>query len=152
MKCKNCGSMESKVLDSRQSEEGLSIRRRRECINCGERFTTYETIESTPVYVVKTDGSRQVFDINKVRVGIMKACEKCKIPISKIDELIKDIEKKVANECNGHEIQSRQIGEFVMEGLRKTDGVAYIRYASVYKQFQDVESFVKEVNMRDKEE
>ena len=147
MKCKNCGSMESKVLDSRQSEDGLSIRRRRECINCGERFTTYETIESTPVYVVKTDGSRQVFDINKVRVGIMKACEKCKIPISKIDELIKDIEKKVANECNG-----RQIGEFVMEGLRKTDGVAYIRYASVYKQFQDVESFVKEVKMRDKEE
>lgn len=152
MKCRNCGSLESKVLDSRQSDDGLSIRRRRECINCGERFTTYETIESTPVYVVKTDGSRQVFDINKVRVGIMKACEKCKIPISKIDELIKDIEKKVVNECIGHEIQSRQIGEFVMEGLRKTDGVAYIRYASVYKQFQDVESFVKEVNMRDKEE
>ena len=99
MKCRNCGSLESKVLDSRQSDDGLSIRRRRECINCGERFTTYETIESTPVYVVKTDGSRQVFDINKVRVGIMKACEKCKIPISKIDELIKDIEKKVANEC-----------------------------------------------------
>lgn len=129
MKCIYCGSMDSKVVDSRQNEDGTSIRRRRECVVCGKRFTTYETVESTPIMVVKKDGSRQAFDLNKIKIGIMKACEKRPISMSSIDRLVGDIQRKVLNSLD-QEISSAALGDLVMEGLKNIDEVAYVRYAS----------------------
>lgn len=145
MKCNYCGCTDSKVIDSRASEDFTSIRRRRECLGCGKRFTTYETIETTPILVIKSNGSRQPFDINKIKNGIIKSCEKRPVPMSKIDQLALDIQKKIYNSLN-QEISSKEIGEMVMEELKKLDEVAYVRFASVYRSFTDVSSFMAELN------
>lgn len=144
MKCMYCGFTESKVIDSRSTDEGRTIRRRRECMQCGKRFTTYETIETTPVLVVKNGGNRQAFDPNKIKNGIIKACEKRPVSMYKIEKLVDDIKKQVYNSLE-QEITSKQIGEMVMEGLRQIDEVAYVRYASVYRSFTDISSFMSEL-------
>lgn len=144
MKCMYCGCLESKVIDSRSAEDGTIIRRRRECLNCGKRFTTYETVETTPILVIKSSGARQAFDPNKLKNGIIKACEKRPVPISKIDKLVEDIQKKVYNSLN-QEISSKELGEMVMAGLKEIDEVAYIRFASVYRSFTDITSFMAEL-------
>ena len=144
MKCMYCGYTESKVIDSRSTDEGRTIRRRRECMQCGKRFTTYETIETTPVLVVKNGGNRQAFDHNKIKNGIIKACEKRPVSMYKIEKLVEDIKKQIYNSLE-QEITSKQIGEMVMEGLRQIDEVAYVRYASVYRSFTDISSFMSEL-------
>ena len=144
MKCIYCGCIESKVIDSRSAEDGTTIRRRRECINCGKRFTTYETIESTPILVIKTNGTRQAFDISKIKSGIIKACEKRPVSMQKIDEMVADIQKQIYNSME-QEVPSKKIAEMVMEKLLALDEVAYVRFVSVYRQFQDVASFMKEL-------
>ena len=150
MKCMYCGCTESKVIDSRSTDEDRAIRRRRECMQCGRRFTTYETIEMTPVLVVKNGGNRQTFDAGKVKNGIIKACEKRPVPMAKIDKLVEDIKKQVYNSLE-QEISSKRIGEMVMDGLKKIDEVAYVRYASVYRQFIDISSFMHELESLMKE-
>ncbi|MBE5732738.1 MAG: transcriptional repressor NrdR [Clostridiales bacterium] len=145
MKCIFCGYIDSKVIDSRSTDDDTSIRRRRECLKCGKRFTTYEVIENTPVLVVKNDGTRQTFDVNKLKNGIIKSCEKRPVAISDIEKLVNDIEKKVYNNLD-QEISSTQIGEMVMNGLKNLDEVAYIRFASVYRQFRDVTTFADFIN------
>lgn len=142
MKCMYCGYTESKVVDSRSADDGNSIRRRRECLKCGKRFTTYETIENTPVLVIKNDGTRQPFDTAKIRNGIIKSCEKRPVAMHDIDKLVADIEKKVYNTLE-QEVPSSRIGEYVMDGLKELDQVAYIRFASVYRQFRDVTTFIE---------
>jgi len=144
MKCMYCGHTESKVIDSRSTDEGRTIRRRRECMECGKRFTTYETIETTPILVIKNSGNRQSFDINKIKNGIIKACEKRPVSMSKIEKLVDDIKKQIYNSLE-QEISSKEIGEMVMEGLRQLDEVAYVRYASVYRSFTDISSFMSEL-------
>ena len=144
MKCMYCGYTESKVIDSRSTDEGRTIRRRRECMQCGKRFTTYETIETTPVLVVKNGGNRQAFDPNKIKNGIIKACEKRPVSMYKIEKLVEDIKKQIYNSLE-QEITSKQIGGMVMEGLRQIDEVAYVRYASVYRSFTDISSFMSEL-------
>ena len=146
MKCMYCGHTESKVIDSRSTDEGRTISRRRECMQCGKRFTTYETIETTPVLVVKNSGNRQAFDPNKIKNGIIKSCEKRPVSMYKIEQLVEDIKKQVYNSLE-QEITSKQIGEMVMEGLRKIDEVAYVRYASVYRSFTDISSFMSELEV-----
>ena len=142
MKCIYCGGEESKVLDSRNSDESNAIRRRRECLECGRRFTTYETIETVPILVIKNDGSRQSFDPSKIKSGIIKACEKRPVSLSQIDKTVQDIEKQIQNKlCQ--EIKSSELGEMVMDALKGLDEVAYVRFASVYRQFKDIESFKK---------
>ena len=145
MKCIYCGNAESKVVDSRSTDEGNSIRRRRECLQCGKRFTTYEVIESTPVLVVKADGTRQPFDPLKVKNGVIKACEKRPVAIRDIDNLCASVEKSIYNSLE-QEISSKKIGELVMERLKELDQVAYIRFASVYRQFRDVTTFIEFIN------
>ena len=144
MKCMYCGCTESKVIDSRSTDEGRTIRRRRECMQCGRRFTTYETIETTPVLVIKNDGTRQAFEPNKIKNGIIKACEKRPVSMLKIEKLVDDIKREVYNSLE-QEISSKRIGEMVMDGLRGIDEVAYVRYASVYRQFTDISSFMREL-------
>ena len=144
MKCIYCGCIDSKVVDSRQNEDGTSIRRRRECVDCGKRFTTYETVESTPILVIKKDGSRQMFDINKVKIGIMKSCEKRPISMTSIDKLVGDIQRTVLNSLD-QEVPSTYIGDLVMEGLKSIDEVAYVRYASVHRQFRDINTLLDEI-------
>lgn len=144
MKCIYCGCPDSKVLDSRSTDDGASIRRRRECVACGKRFTTYETIEDTPVLVIKNNGNRQAFDINKVKNGIIKSCEKRPVSMKDIDALAERIKKQVSNSLS-KEVTSAEIGEMVMEGLKDIDEVAYIRFASVYRKFQDTSSFIAEL-------
>ncbi len=145
MKCIYCGCEESKVIDSRASEESNSIRRRRECLECGRRFTTYETIETTPVLVIKKNGERQPFNSAKIKAGIIKACEKRPVSMRDIDKLVSDIEKKVYNSLD-EEISTNKIGEYVMEGLKNLDEVSYVRFASVYKQFKDISTFFEFIN------
>lgn len=142
MKCVYCGSEESKVLDSRSTDETNAIRRRRECLGCGKRFTTYETIEMTPILVVKSDGSRQAFDINKVKNGMIKACEKRPVTLNQIEEVAANIEKTLQNNFS-QEVPSSELGQMVMEALKGLDEVAYVRFASVYRQFKDIDSFKK---------
>ena len=144
MKCMYCGCTESKVIDSRSTEEDTIIRRRRECVSCGRRFTTYETVETTPVLVVKNGGNRQTYDPNKVKNGIIRACEKRPVPMYKIDKLVDEISKKVYNSLE-QEITSKQIGEMVMDGLKDIDEVAYVRFASVYRSFKDISAFLSEL-------
>ncbi len=144
MRCLYCGCTESKVIDSRSADDDRTIRRRRECMGCGKRFTTYETIEMTPVLVIKSDGNRQAFDSGKIKRGIIKAAEKRPIPIEKIDALVEDITKRIYNSME-QEVTSKQIGEMVMEGLKQLDEVAYVRYASVYRSFTDIPSFMAEL-------
>ncbi len=145
MKCPYCGYNESKVTDSRPVDEGASIRRRRECLSCTRRFTTYETIELLPVIVIKRNGSRQSFDRRKVLSGMLRACEKRPVPLSSLEQIAADVER----ECQGaleHEIRSEEIGEKVMRRLRDLDEVAYVRFASVYRQFKDIDTFLEELN------
>ena len=142
MKCIYCGCEESKVLDSRSTDESNSIRRRRECLNCGKRFTTYETVETVPILVIKKDGSRQPFNIEKIKCGMIKACEKRPVSMAQIDEMAEDIEKTIQNSLN-QEVKSSEIGEMIMERLKKVDEIAYVRFASVYRQFKDVTNFIK---------
>ena len=144
MKCLYCECTESKVIDSRSADDDRTIRRRRECTACGRRFTTYETIEVAPVLVVKNNGTIEAFNAEKVRAGIVKACEKRPVSIATIDEMVLDISKQVYNSMDG-EISSKQIGEMVMERLKKADEVAYVRYASVYRSFKDISSFMAEL-------
>ena len=150
MKCLYCDCTESKVIDSRPSEDDKTIRRRRECVGCGRRFTTYETIEVSPVLVVKNNGTRQSFNAEKIRNGIIKSCEKRPVPMAVIDEMVADISKQVYNSMET-EITTKQIGEMVMERLKKVDEVAYVRYASVYRQFKDISSFMSELKQMMKE-
>ena len=144
MRCMYCDCTESKVIDSRSADDDRTIRRRRECIGCGRRFTTYETIEVTPVLVVKSDGTRQAFDVGKIKRSIVKACEKRPVPADKIDRLAEEIAKRVYNSMES-EVTSKEIGELVMEGLKELDEVAYVRYASVYRSFKDISSFMAEL-------
>ena len=144
MKCIFCGYDDLKVIDSRPVDELNAIRRRRECNSCGKRFTTYETIETTPILVVKSDGSRQQLDMNKIKNGIIKSCEKRPVSVKEIDELVANIEKQIYNSLEP-EISSKTIGEMVMNGLKQLDDVAYIRFASVYRQFKDSNSFLEEL-------
>ena len=144
MRCLYCNCTESKVIDSRSADDDRTIRRRRECMGCGRRFTTYETIEVAPILVVKSDGTRQAFDLGKIKRGVIKACEKRPVPIEKIDALADDITKKLYNSM-AQEVSSKQIGEMVMEGLKELDEVAYVRYASVYRSFKDISSFMREL-------
>ena len=150
MRCLYCNCTESKVIDSRSADDERTIRRRRECMGCGRRFTTYETIEVAPILVVKNDGTRQAFDVGKIKRGIIKACEKRPVPMAKIDKLVEDIKKQVYNSLE-QEISSKRIGEMVMDGLKKIDEVAYVRYASVYRQFTDISSFMHELESLMKE-
>ena len=145
MKCPYCAHLESKVVDSRPADEGASIRRRRECLACHKRFTTYETMESLPLMVVKKDGSRQSFDRNKVLGGLIRACEKRPVPYSALESMANEIEQVLQNKME-REVSSAEIGELVMERLKKTDEVAYVRFASVYRQFKDINTFMREPN------
>ncbi len=144
MKCLYCKSADTKVVDSRAVEEDSAIRRRRECEHCGRRFTTYETIEVTPVLVVKNNGNREAFNPEKVRAGIIKSCEKRPVSTASIDEVVADIAKQVYNRMES-EISTKEIGEMVMERLKRLDEVAYVRYASVYRSFKDLSSFMAEL-------
>lgn len=144
MRCLFCGHLESKVIDSRSTEEGTTIRRRRECLECGKRFTTYEKIETIPIIVIKKDGLRESFNREKVLNGILRACEKRPVTLKEIDSLIDDIESKLYNMLE-REVTSEKIGEMVMERLQKLDDIAYVRFASVYRQFKDINSFMNEL-------
>ena len=145
MKCPFCGNLESKVVDSRPSDEGASIRRRRECLECHKRFTTYETMESLPLVVIKKDGSRQTFDKDKLLGSMLKACEKRSVPMATLEEIAGEIEQALQNDME-REVSSSVIGELVMEKLKDVDEVAYVRFASVYRQFKDIGTFMEELN------
>lgn len=145
MKCPYCGDQDSKVIDSRHSEDGSSIRRRRECLSCQKRFTTYETVESLPIIVVKKDGSRQSFDRNKILNGMVRACEKRPVSMADLESAVTDIEQVMQNSLE-REISSASIGDLVMERLKPLDEVSYVRFASVYRQFKDINSFMNELN------
>lgn len=144
MKCPFCEAKDTRVIDSRPTEEGHAIRRRRECDNCGKRFTTYEKVEEVFFMVVKKDGSRETFDRNKVINGIIKACEKRPVTMADVEKIVDEIERGLNNMME-KEIQSKVIGEVIMEHLRELDEVAYVRFASVYRQFKDVKTFVSEI-------
>ena len=144
MKCRYCASIESKVIDSRPTEDGSAIRRRRECINCGKRFTTYEKIEEIPIMVVKRDGRREPFDSEKIRIGIRKACEKRPVAADVQDKLVEDVTREVFNTL-ASEVTTRDIGEILMRKLKDVDEVAYVRFASVYREFKDTQTFMKEL-------
>ena len=145
MKCPYCGYKESKVSDSRPAEEGSSIRRRRECLSCAKRFTPYETVESLPMVVIKKDGSRQSFDKRKVLNGMSRACEKRPVPFEVLEQKADEIEQTLQNSLE-REVSTEYIGELVMDKLRAVDEVAYVRFASVYRQFKDIDTFMKELN------
>ncbi len=144
MRCMYCGSCDSKVVDSRSTDDGTAIRRRRECLNCGKRFTTYEKVESVPIIVVKKDKSRQSFDRDKLERGILSACASRPVPMQTVDAMVSEIESRLHNSLQ-REVSSEKIGEMVMEMLRDIDEVAYVRFASVYKQFKDIETFQEEL-------
>ena len=145
MKCPFCGHPESKVIDSRPADENASIRRRRECLACGKRFTTYETVESLPIVVIKKDGSRQSFDRQKVLRGMIRACEKRPVSLAELERIADEIEQELQNSME-REIRTADIGEKVMERLRSVGQVAYVRFASVYRQFKDIDTFMAELN------
>lgn len=145
MKCPFCGFNDSKVVDSRPSEDSGTIRRRRECLSCGKRFTTFETIEVLPIVVIKKDGTRQAFDKHKMLNGLLRASEKRPISFEELTNITDSIEQKLLNEFK-HEVSSTDIGELVMEELKKLDEVAYVRFASVYREFKDISTFMSELN------
>ena len=145
MKCPFCGDLDSKVIDSRHSDDGLSIRRRRECLRCQRRFTTYESVEVLPIIVVKRDGSRQAFDRNKILNSMVRAFDKRKVEISQLERIATEIEQTLQNPRE-REVSTDRIGEMVMARIKPLDEVAYIRFASVYRRFQDVGSFIHEIN------
>ncbi len=144
MRCPFCENLDTRVIDSRPTEEGHAIRRRRECDSCSKRFTTYEKVEEMIFMVIKKDGSREAFDRNKVMNGIIKACEKRPVPIADIEKIVDDIERGLNNMME-KEVESKLIGEVIMEHLKDLDEVAYVRFASVYRQFKDVNTFVAEI-------
>lgn len=144
MRCLYCGNLESKVVDSRSTDDGTAIRRRRECLNCGRRFTTYEKIESVPIIVIKKDGSRQQYDREKLQRGIMNACASRPVSINTVDKMLDEIESAIHNSLE-REVSSVKIGEMVMDRLRDIDEVSYVRFASVYKQFKDIDTFKAEL-------
>ncbi|MBQ6336037.1 MAG: transcriptional regulator NrdR [Ruminococcus sp.] len=145
MKCPYCGFEESKVIDSRPADEGERIRRRRECLKCGKRFTTHEVIETVPIVVVKRDKSREVFDRAKLTAGILRACEKRPVSIQQIEQMVDNIEAQLQSSLD-REVTSLSIGELTMDQLRNVDEVAYVRFASVYRQFKDINTFMDELN------
>ena len=145
MKCPYCSFDEDKVIDSRPTDEGATIRRRRECLSCRKRYTTYEKVENMPIMVIKKDGSRQTYDRDKVRKGILRACEKRSVSINQIEKILDAIEGQINNSLE-REVTSEFIGELVMEKLRELDEVAYVRFASVYRQFKDINTFMNELN------
>lgn len=145
MKCPYCGYEESKVIDSRPADEGERIRRRRECLKCGKRFTTHEVIETVPIIVVKRDKSREVFDRNKLTAGLLRACEKRPVSIDQIEKMVDNIETRLQQSLD-REVTSMAIGELTMEQLKSVDEVAYVRFASVYRQFKDINTFMEELN------
>ncbi len=145
MKCPFCSFEESKVIDSRPTDEGQRIRRRRECLSCGKRFTTYEIIESLPIIVIKKDKSRETFNRDKLMTGLLRACEKRPVSIDTLDTMIDEIETTLQNSLD-REVSSEKIGQLVMEKLKKIDEVAYVRFASVYRQFKDINTFMRELN------
>ena len=144
MKCPFCGNTEDKVIDSRENAEADSIRRRRECLKCLKRYTTYEHIERAPLMVIKKDGRREPFDRNKILAGLVRACEKRPIGMEKLEEIVEDIERQLQRE-HEKEVKSAIIGELVMSKLSALDEVAYVRFASVYRQFKDINEFMKEL-------
>ncbi len=144
MRCPFCSCLEDKVVDSRPTDEGLTIRRRRECVKCGARFTTYEKIETVPLMVVKKDGTRQGYDRNKIVNGIVRACEKRPVSIQEIERLADSIEVQLYNSMR-KEVNSNEIGEIIMSSLKDIDEVAYVRFASVYRQFKDIDTFMAEL-------
>lgn len=144
MKCPFCYVPESKVIDSRPSDNGMSIRRRRECTSCGRKFTTYERVEDISLIVIKKDGSRQVFDRTKVMNGIIRACEKRPVTVDQMEKAVNSIELQIHNKMK-KEITSLEVGELVMDALKELDDVAYVRFASVYRQFKDINTFVDEL-------
>lgn len=145
MKCPFCTFDESKVIDSRPADDGERIRRRRECLSCGKRFTTHEVIETVPIVVVKRDKSREVFDRDKLTTGILRACEKRPVSMHTIEGIVDDIESKLQNSLD-KEVTSSLIGEYAMEHLKNVDEVSYVRFASVYRQFKDINTFMEELN------
>lgn len=145
MKCPFCGYLDSKVVDSRPAEDGASIRRRRECLACKKRFTTFEVMENLPVVVIKKDGSRQSFDKSKLLNGMIRACEKRPVPFDTLQQIADEIEQNLQNEMN-REVSSTKIGEMVMDRLKDVDEVAYVRFASVYRQFKDISTFMSELS------
>lgn len=145
MKCPYCGHLDSRVVDSRPADEYDSIRRRRECLSCGKRFTTYETVERLPLIVIKKDGSRQSFEKDKVLRGMIRACEKRPVAMNTLMKLTDEIEQELQNSLD-REISTQKIGELVMERLKDVDEVAYVRFASVYRQFKDINTFMEELN------
>jgi transcriptional repressor NrdR len=145
VRCPYCSDYESKVVDSRPSEDGLTIRRRRECVACHRRFTTYESIEQLPLVVIKKDGSRQTFDRTKLVNSMLRACEKRSITLSTLEHISQEIEQRLQSDME-QEVSSARVGELVMEQLKHVDEVAYIRFASVYRQFKDINSFMAELN------
>ena len=145
MKCPFCGFEESKVIDSRPTDEGQRIRRRRECLECNKRFTTYEVIESLPIIVIKKDKSRETFNRDKLMTGLLRACEKRPVSIDTLENIIDEIEVIIQNSLD-REVSSEKIGELVMEKLKDIDEVAYVRFASVYRQFKDINTFMTELN------
>ncbi|HBT66050.1 MAG TPA: transcriptional regulator NrdR [Ruminococcaceae bacterium] len=145
MKCPYCGYTESKVIDSRPTDEGSRIRRRRECLNCAKRFTTYEIVENLPIVVVKKDKSRETFDRSKLLNGMLRACEKRPVSIQTLEKAVDDIELSIQNSLD-REVTSFRVGEYAMEKLKAIDEIAYVRFASVYRQFQDITSFRDEIN------
>ena len=144
MRCPYCNHPESKVVDSRPSDEGASIRRRRECLECHKRFTTYEIIESLPLVIIKKDGSRQSFDRSKILTSMLKACEKRSVPVAVLEQIASEVEQTLQNEMD-REIPSTRVGQLVMEKLKGVDEVAYVRFASVYRQFKDINTFMEEL-------
>lgn len=146
MKCRYCHSTESRVVDSRPTDDGTSIRRRRECISCGRRFTTYEKIEEIPIMVIKKDGRRESFDSSKILAGVRKACEKRPVSTADMDKLVEEVVRDVNNTLE-QEISSSAIGELVMTKLKELDEVAYVRFASVYRQFKDINTFMDELKL-----
>ena len=144
MKCPYCSYEESKVIDSRPTDEGERIRRRRDCLKCGKRFTTYEIIETVPVIVIKKDGSREAFDRDKLLRGLLRACEKRPVPLNLLEEAVDDIQNTLQNTLD-REVSSSRIGEYAMEKLKSIDEVAYVRFASVYRQFKDINTFMEEL-------
>lgn len=145
MKCPYCGYVESKVIDSRPTDEGTRIRRRRECLKCSKRFTTYEIVETVPIVVIKKDKSRETFDRNKLLNGLLRACEKRPVSIETLEKIVDEIENMLQNSLD-REVPSNLIGKYAMEKLKNVDEVAYVRFASVYRQFKDINSFMEELS------
>lgn len=145
MRCPYCGQGDSRVLETRLADEGYSIRRRRECLGCQKRFTTYEKLDDLPLLVIKKDGRREPFDQHKILNGLLKSCEKRPVPLATLENVVAEIERKLKNDSLKREVNTAEIGEMVIDRLKEIDEVAYVRFASVYREFKDVNTFIKEI-------